>query len=121
MTGSYTYLLVKAVITLLFVLALLGLCVYVIRHFMVNRSSGAPGSASAPLRGSTPVRVLFTSFLGSKKNLAVVEVAGEVIVLGVTQTSINFLTKIEDSAAVEEIRKYRGRKNPLFGLFQGGL
>ena len=53
---------------------------------------------------------------------AIVEVAGEVLVLGLTPQSITFLTKVEDAAAKEELRKLgENRKRPLLGLLQGGI
>ncbi len=119
MTGSYAYLLIKAILTLAFVLGLLALCVYAVRLYM-NGRGGAKGAGSGARR-EAPVKVLFTSFLGAKKNLAIVEVAGEVLVLGVTPTTINFLTRIEDCRAVEELKRNRGRKHPFLNMFQGGL
>lgn len=115
---DYTYLLIKAVITLVFLLGLFVLSVYAIRLYM-GRKSTAGGAAEA--RNYSPVRVLFTSVLGAKKSLAIVEVAGEVLVLGVTPTSINFLTRIEDNMAVEELKKRGGRRRALLNIFQGGL
>ncbi|MFQ5736243.1 MAG: FliO/MopB family protein [Thermodesulfobacteriota bacterium] len=121
MTGSYTYLLIKALLTLVFVLGLLAMSVYAIRFFMNRRTDKGGTGPGQGAKGGAPVKVLFTSFLGAKKNLAVVEVAGTVLVLGVTQSSISFLTKIEDEGAVEELKRHRARKNPLLGIFQGGL
>lgn len=122
MTGSYAYLLIKAILTLAFVLGLLALCVYAIRLYMNGRGGAkGAGSGARPGRNDAPVKVLFTSFLGAKKNLAIVEVAGEVLVLGVTPTTINFLTRIEDGRAVEELKRNQGRRNPFLKIFQGGL
>lgn len=117
MNDSYLYLLVKSILTLMFVLGLLGAALYALKAYM-RKSGNAPAG-----KGSyTPVRVITTAFMGPKRNIAVVEVAGEVLVLGLTPQSITFLTKIEDSSAKEELKKIGdNRKRPLFGLLQGGI
>jgi len=118
MSAEYSYLFVKAVLTLGFVLCLLLVAVYAIRFYM-NRTGGRTNGTNP--KGTALVRVLHTSGLGSKKNLAIVDVAGEVLVLGLTQSSINMLTKVEDPAAIEEIKRRHSAKRPLFSLLQGGL
>lgn len=116
MTDSYLYLLVKSILTLLFVLGLMGAALYALKLYMKK-------SGTAQVKGmKAPVRVITTAFLGPKRNIAVVEVAGEVLVLGLTPQSITFLTKVEDAGAKEELKKLgENRKRPLFGLLQGGL
>ncbi|OGQ60489.1 MAG: hypothetical protein A3J24_05130 [Deltaproteobacteria bacterium RIFCSPLOWO2_02_FULL_53_8] len=98
MTGSYAYMLLKAVFSLAVVLALLGLFLYMLKAFM--KKTGSRGSASAK-----PVEVLGVYPLDYKKNLTVVDVAGEVIVLGVTPSSVNLVAKIENPAAMEELKR----------------
>ena len=102
MTDSYTYLLIKAVITLSFVLGLLGASLYALKYYM---NKGGKGQRS---KGLSPVRVLNTFFLGQKKNLTIVEVAGEVFVLGVTPTTVSFLAKLEKNGTVEELQRAAG-------------
>lgn len=102
MTDSYTYLLIKAVITLTFVLGLLGVSLYALKYYLKRSGKGAGARVTAP------VRVLNTFFLGQKKNLTIVEVAGEVLVLGVTPTSVSFLTKLEKNESVEELKRAAG-------------
>lgn len=115
MTDSYTYLLLKAVITLVFVLGLLGLSLYALKYYM-NRA-GKQGT-----RLASPVRVLNTFFLGQKKNLAIVEVAGEVLVLGITPSAVTFLTRLEKGEAVEELKKTQGsRSRTILNLFNQGV
>lgn len=115
MNEPYLYLLIKAVITLVFVLGLLAASLYAVRLYM-----GRKGMARNGGKPFVPVKVLTTSLLGQKKNLAIVEVAGEILVLGLTPNSISFLTKVEKAEAVEELRKLQGRKG-LFNIFQGGF
>lgn len=115
MNDSYTYLLVKSILTLVFTLGLLGLAMYALKRFMKGSSRGKNGPAN-------PVKVVTTAFLGPKKNIAVVEVAGEMLVLGLTPASITFLSKIENKEAVEELKKLKdSRKRPFLSLLQGGL
>lgn len=114
MTDSYSYLLIKAVLTLVFVLGLMGVALYAVRRY--TQRSGRAGGA----KPSSPIRLLSTFFLGQKKNLAIVEVAGEVLVLGITPTSITCLTKVERNEAVQELRKLESsRAIPFFNAFKG--
>lgn len=116
MNDSYLYLLVKSILTLMFVLGLMGAALYALKLYM--RKSGAPeGKGHAPA-----VKVITSAFMGPKRNIAVVEVAGEVLVLGLTPQSITLLTKIEDAQVKEELKKMGdNRKRPLLGLLQGGI
>jgi len=54
--------------------------------------------------GDKLVSVLGTWFLGPKKNISLVEVAGEVLVLGVSQENITLLTSITSHEKIEEIK-----------------
>ncbi len=113
MTGSYAYLFIKAIVTLVFVLALLGVALYAFKYFMGRR--GAPGLGGL----KAPIKVLTTSFIGQKKNLTIVDVAGELLVLGITPESITYLTKLKRPEVVEELKRFNDtRKRPLFGLFR---
>ncbi len=120
MNGSYSYHFVKAILTLSFVLGLLLVSVYAIRVYM-NRRMGKDKSGATRAFNASPVLVLHTSALGSKKNIAIVDVAGEVLVLGITPSSINMLAKIEGLDAIEALRKRHSAKRPFFSLLQGGL
>jgi flagellar protein FliO/FliZ len=59
--------------------------------------------------GNKLVNVLGTWFLGPKKNIALVEVAGEVLVLGMSQENITLLSSIIDEEKIEEIKNTSGR------------
>ncbi len=115
MNDSYTYLLVKSILTLIFTLGLLGLALWALKRFMKGGAAGKSGTAN-------PVKVVTTAFLGPKKNIAVVEVAGEMLVLGLTPASITFLSKVESKEAVEELKKLKdSKRRPILSLLQGGL
>ncbi|MBI1911751.1 MAG: flagellar biosynthetic protein FliO [Deltaproteobacteria bacterium] len=116
MTDSYTYLLIKAILTLVFVLGLLGVSFYALKSYM------AKGGKKGQNRFANPVKVITTSFLGQKKNIAIVEVAGEMLVLGITPTSITFLTRIERGEAIEELKKLESSRSKNFlSIFQNGI
>lgn len=115
MMDSYMFLLIKSILTLVFVLGLLGASLYILKRYMGRKGAGENSKPST-------IRVVTTSFLGPKKNLAVVEVAGEMLVLGLTPTAITFLAKIEGREAVDELKKLKDSKHrPLLSLFQSGL
>ncbi len=114
MNESYAYLFTKAIVTLAFVLVLLGASLYVFKHF-INKRDGRG------LKGlKAPIKVLTTSFLGPKRNLAIVDVAGELLVLGITPESITCLTRLERPPEVmEELRRLGDAKpRSIFKLFR---
>ena len=59
--------------------------------------------------GNKLVNVLGTWFLGPKKNIALVEVAGEILVLGMSQDNITLLSSIIDEEKIEEIKNASGK------------
>lgn len=79
----------KTFTMLCLVLALLILILYLIKRFFYLRNS---------LSDEKLIRVIATSHLAPKARIALVEVMGKKLVVGVAQDSIHFLTKIEPSA-----------------------
>ena len=59
--------------------------------------------------GEKLVTVLGSGFLAPKKNIVLVEVAGEVLVLGMSQDNITLLTNITDPERIEEIKSKGGK------------
>ncbi|MBI5893160.1 MAG: flagellar type III secretion system pore protein FliP [Deltaproteobacteria bacterium] len=78
----------------LIVVPLIVLFIYALRFLLKDRVSG----------GGKVINVLTTGSLGPKKTIAVVDVAGEVLVLGITPSQITFLSKIEDEETLDKIR-----------------
>ncbi len=116
MTDSYMYLLVKSILTLFFLLGLLGAAMFALKRF--SASGGGASSRAA----SRPVKVVASAFLGPKRNIAIVEVAGEMLVLGLTPTTITFLSKVEGKDALEDLKKLKdGKQRSFLGLLQGGI
>jgi flagellar biogenesis protein FliO len=63
------------------------------------------------LAGSEPgvVRVVGTAMLGLKKQVAVIDVAGQFWVVGLGPSEISLLGKVDDPKAVESLTNYRSR------------
>jgi flagellar biogenesis protein FliO len=59
--------------------------------------------------GEKLVNVLGSGFLAPKKNIVLVEVAGEVLVLGMSQDNISLLTNITAPEKIEEIKSKGGK------------
>jgi flagellar protein FliO/FliZ len=78
---------------------------YLLRRFLRKYA----GIAKDPL-----IKVLANQYIGFKKNLALVEVPGAVLVLGISNDRIALLTKIEDSAILNSLQNSRSRMMPSF-------
>ncbi len=66
--------------------------------------------------GNKLVNVLGTWFLGPKKNIALVEVAGEILVLGISNENITLLSSITSEEKIEEIKNAGGKSNSGLNL-----
>ena len=86
----------KMIASLGIVLGGLLLTLWLVRRFVQSRSGQVNGQL---------IKVLASSTVGLKKNISLVEVPGQVLVLGMTGDRISLLSKIEDP---ESIRKIRG-------------
>ena len=60
------------------------------------------------------IRVVASQYIGIKKNIALVEVPGAVLVVGISNENISMLTKIEDKIVIDSIRQERSRITPSF-------
>ncbi|GJL80000.1 MAG: hypothetical protein NPINA01_29890 [Nitrospinaceae bacterium] len=78
------------------VLALMFLIFYLFKKFVLKNSIFGGNEKF--------VRVLGTGFLGPKKNIVLVEVAGEILVLGISNDNITLLTHIQDPEKIEKIK-----------------
>lgn len=88
---------VKMLSALLGVLALIATLAYLARRTL-RGSIGLPGQAGAAPR---PLRVIATAPLGLKKQVSLIEVAGQLLVLGVSESSVNLLARVDD----EDVRR----------------
>ncbi len=65
------------------------------------------------------INVIVTNPIGAKKAISLVEVAGEILVLGVSNNQISMLTRIEDTETIQKLKQYKNRfqkTNPLGGF-----
>lgn len=54
------------------------------------------------------VKVVSTNYLAPKKNISLVEIAGEILVLGISDQNISLLTKINDPQQIKELKNIQG-------------
>jgi flagellar protein FliO/FliZ len=66
------------------------------------------------------IKVLSSHHLTPKERIALIDVVGEKIVIGITPESITFLTKIEQSEALDRIESIEAARTPK-GVFAGLL
>jgi flagellar biosynthetic protein FliO len=96
---SVSSLIFKMTVMLAFVLILIYLAVYLYKRVLAPREM-RPGSG-----GSRAVRILGQIYLGSRKSLCLVEMADRILVIGVSQQTVNLITEITDARAIETLRQ----------------
>ena len=86
----------KMAYTLALVLGLMFLVYYFFKKFgLKNSVFGGDGK---------PIKVLSTGFLAPRKSIALVEVAGDVLVLGIAHDRISLLSNVQDPEKIEQIK-----------------
>ena len=98
----------KMLSTLALVLGLMFLLFYAFKKLVLKNSLFG--------KYNKMVNVLSTGFLGPKKSIALVEVAGEVLVLGISNDHISLLSNIQDSEKIDRIKN-----GDLNGASRGSL
>lgn len=74
-------------------------------------------SAAPEMDRGTLIRILASRYLGPKNSILVVDVAGQIIVIGLSNQQMNVLTRIEDRDALEALRKMpAGEEIPSIAL-----
>ena len=81
--------LLKAGSSLMLVLGLMALCVYLMKRFF--------GPHLGIGRSGPLIQVLARTYLGAKKEIALIEVGEEYLVVGITASQISLLTRLEPS------------------------
>jgi flagellar protein FliO/FliZ len=74
---------------------------------------------SLPLEGG--IKLLTTQLIAPRKYISLVEIAGEVLALGICENQITLLTRVENREFVEKLRtapSSKSESNSLFQLFQ---
>jgi len=98
---GYSYMLLRSILALGFVIALMVGLMYAFRII-----SGARGTAA----GQAPINVISRAFIGQKSSIAIVDVAGEVLVLGISANAINLLTRLEDPEVIGALKQRESRR-----------
>jgi flagellar biosynthetic protein FliO len=101
---SYGWLMMKTI----FVLGLLAVGFYMFLRFIQQKSG-------IQLTGQNVIQVLSATPLGPGKTLHVVDMAGKVFLLGVSENNINLLTEIKEREEIDRIRLLSSRSTPLYG------
>lgn len=71
--------------------------------------------AGLHVSGQEAIQILSTVSLGTNKFVQIVDVAGKVFLLGVSDSSINLLTEIKDREDIDRIRLLSSRSTPVHG------
>ena len=79
--------------------------VYFMKRFLKRDVGGAK---------ETLIKVIDSQYIGIKKNISLVEIPGSILVVGVSNDNISLLTKIEDNAVLDVLRKDNRRIAPSF-------
>ena len=82
---------------------------FVVFYFLKRYLRRDVGGTGNPL-----IRVIANQYIGVKKNIALVEVPGTVLVIGISNDRINLLTKIEEPGVLDSIRADASRPMPSF-------
>jgi flagellar biosynthetic protein FliO len=72
---------------------------YVMKRYVKRDGGGANGQL---------IKVIANQYIGIKKNIALVEVPGAILVVGISNDRISLLTKIEDKKILEDIQQDAG-------------
>jgi len=97
---GYSYMLLRSVLALGIVIALMVGLMYAFRII-----SGKRGTVA----GQAPINVISRAFMGQKSSIAIVDVAGEVLVLGISANAINLLSRLEDPEVIRLLRQREPR------------
>lgn len=76
------------------------------------------GALEGGFGGKKQLKVLSSHFIGVKKNVTIIEVGGEVLVLGVTNNNINLLARYSEPEKIEEIKFAHRLPNKPMGVFK---
>lgn len=71
--------------------------------------------AGLHVSGQEAIQILSTVSLGTNKFVQIIDVAGKVFLLGVSDSSINLLTEIKDREDIDRIRLLSSRSTPVQG------
>ncbi len=96
MTDPYSSL-IKMLSSLLIVLALIVFVAYIAKRFL---RSGLSRWRAAPL-----IQVLSTAYLGPKREISIIEVGKEFLVVGITPNQISLITRLDRSQLSSDLQE----------------
>ncbi|MDI6687806.1 MAG: flagellar biosynthetic protein FliO [Desulfobacterales bacterium] len=62
------------------------------------------------INGRELIKILSAKYLGPKSSIMLVNVLGNIMVIGVSSSNISLLTEIVDSESLEQLKDIQGRK-----------
>ena len=62
------------------------------------------------INGRELIKILSSKYLGPKSSIMLINVLGNVMVIGVSSSNISLLTEIVDSESLEQLKDVQGRK-----------
>jgi len=83
---------------------------FIFRLLLKNRRS--------PVKDSEIIKVLATYPLAANRLIQVVDIGGQVLVLGVSDSSINLITEVEDKEVIDQIRLLSSKESKGAGGFK---
>ncbi len=92
-TVSLAATLFKTIGALALVIGIMLVLVYLVRKF---------GLGGQPLKQGSLINVVDSRLLAPKKQVTVIEVAGEYMLLGISEQQINLISKLEESEALKQ-------------------
>jgi len=101
---SMTAMFIKMIASLSLVLSLVFALAWVAKRYL-GRFNAIPGYSNA-------VRVLTTGSIGAKKQVSVVDIAGEILILGITDDKITLLSNVSEKESIDRIRSLTAGTRP---------
>lgn len=99
--------LIETAMKIIFALGLI-LAVMVLLTFGLRRILGRGDGIKGNL-----VDILASKYIGVKKYISVIEVPGNILILGITNDNISLLAKIDDNEAILKFRKQSLQQEPV--------
>jgi flagellar protein FliO/FliZ len=99
--------LLKMISALALVLGIMIGLAFLVRRFFQQTGMATPDGSS--------ITILAVKYLGPKSSIMIVDILGEVVVIGVSNQQMSYLTTLDDEAALEKLRslnRQRGRGIP---------
>jgi flagellar biosynthetic protein FliO len=78
---------------------------YFMKRYLKRNGRGSNGQL---------IKVIANQYIGVKKNIALVEIPGSILVLGLSTDKITMLTQIEDKAIIQTIQQGSRGVSPTF-------